>query len=278
MLRRGGPGGRRERGETGRREQRSSRRALTLVSAVSIPVLLGLVGYLGLHQNAQAGPETLQQRGDQAHRGLQQASMAPRNAESVEKTPGIGRPCSEADDFDYYSLGAAFEGLKLTTSGRDCAPPPPKVRSADGTLVYMNFTRQNVVAFLYGTCKPPSGGDGGCAPPLSISSSPACEQPRSLYRRYRGGGPPIPHENTSVRGAPAATFDEGPGRGGFRLEVYTGDARVVIAGADPEMVKRAADEMVATSTSPGGAKRPRMELPKPIQGAAEEDARSNPKC
>jgi hypothetical protein len=108
----------------------------------------------------------------------------------------------------------------------------------------MGASRVNTVAFLYGTCEPPSGTDGGCAPPLSISSFPVCEQPRSLYERYSGGGAPLPYENTRVRGAPAAVFNEGASGSRLRLEVYAGDARVVIAGDDAELVKRAADRML----------------------------------
>lgn len=248
-------------------------------------VAVAVGGYAGVQENVRAGAaslpgaESLQERGDRAHRGLQQRSMAPRNAEPVEKTAGIGRGCAEADDFAYYSLGASFESLDMTPTGRQCAPPPPKVRSTNGELVYMRAARQNVVAFIYGTCEPPAGMDaGGCAPPLSISSFPACEQPHSLYTRYSAGGIPVPHQDTRVRGVPAAIFDDGPRANGSRLELYAGDARVVIAGTDAGMVRRAADKLVAPSTSPGGAKRLGTDLPKPIPGAAEHDATENPKC
>lgn len=278
MLRRGRSEAQRGGARAGSRKQRGHRRTPTLLAMLPVAVLLPAAGYVGAQQSARGGSESLQVRGDRAHRGTQQRSIAPRNAEPVEKTPGIGRACSEARGYAYYSLGASFEGLKLTTSGRQCEPPPPKVRAADGTLVYMSPSRQNTVAFIYGTCQPPPGTDGGCAPPLSISSYPACEQPRSLYKRYRGGGTPVPFQETRVRGIPAAMFDAGPRGGGFRLEMYAGDARVVIAGNDVGMVKRAADRMVAPSSSPGGATSARTELPTPIPGAAEYDAKQNPKC
>lgn len=272
-------------GATGRGKGSGNLGLRPFASTLVVAVALATAGYVGVQENTRAGAASLprggslQQRGDRAHRGLQQRSIAPRNAEPVEKTASIGRPCAEADDFDYYSLGASFEGLKMTPAGRLCAPPPPKVRSANGTLVYMRASRQNVVTFIYGTCEPPSGTDaGGCAPPLSISSYPACEQPHSLYTRYNAGGVPVPHQETRVRDVPAAIFDEGPRGGGTRLEVYAGDARVVIAGTDTRMVKRAADKMIAPSTSPGGAKRAGTELPKPIPGAAEDGATESPKC
>jgi hypothetical protein len=240
--------------------------------------LVSTVGYFGMQQVARAGSESLQVRGDRTHRGLQQRSIAPRNAEPVEKTAAIGRACGQADAFDYYFLGESFEGLKMAPTGRRCAPPPPKVRAADGTIVFMRPVRENVVAFIYGTCKPPPGPDGGCPAPLSISSSPACEQPHSLYRRYSGGGPPLPHRETRLRGVPAAIFDGAAQGGFFRIEMYTGDARVVLEGIDAEMVRRAVDKMVAPSTSPGGASRLGTDLPKPLPGAAEDDATKNPKC
>ena len=278
MLSRGRSKARREGGELGRRNQRGQRRPWRRLSVLSAAVLLGAAGYVGAQQNTGAGSERLKERGDRTHRGLQQRSNAPRDAEPVEKTPGIGRTCAQADDFDYYSLGASFEGLNLTTSDRQCAPPPSKVRAADGALVYRGLGRQNTVTFIYGTCDPPAGADGGCSPPLSISSHPACEQPRSLYKRYSGGRTRLPYEETRVRGAPAGIFDERSPGGRFRLEIYTGDARVSIAGDDAEMVKRAADQMVAPSSSPGGSKRPGTELPEPIPGASDPDATKNPKC
>jgi len=253
--------------------QGSSRAARVLGATLLLAVALAAAGYVGAQRSARAGSESLQARGDRAHRGMQQPSVAPRNAEPVDKTAGIGRNCAGAGGFDSYSLGASFEGLKLLTKDRTCSPPPPKVRAADGTLVYNRMSRLNVVDFIYGRCKPPPGTDGGCAPPLSISSSPSCEQPHSLYTRYAASGGAVPHREIRVRGVPAAMFDEGAGRR-FRLEVYTGDARVVIAGADAAMVRRAADEMVA----PSGAAKRRTELPKPIPGAAEHDATVNPKC
>jgi hypothetical protein len=142
----------------------------------------------------------------------------------------------------------------------------------------MYFSRKSIVGFIYGTCEPPFGTDGGCPSPLTIASHPACEQPHSLYTRYSAGGTPAPHDETRIRGVPAAIFDERPYHGRSRLEVYTGDARVVIEGDDAELVMRAADEMVAPSTSPGGAKRPQTDLPRPIRGAVDHDARENPQC
>lgn len=229
-----------------------------------------------------AAKETFQQIGDRTHRGLQQRSRAPVNAEPVDRTPGIGRPCAAAGDFDTYFLGASFEGIPLVAQERSCDEPPPKLRDARGRLVFLRATRMNTAFSVYGTCQRPRDprtgltGDGGCTPPISVSSSPACEQPHSLYRRFSGGSP-VPHKHIDVRGAPAAIFKEGTADS-MRVEIYTGDARVLITGTDPGVVRRAAAAILATSTSPGGARSAQAALPKAVTGAAEDDATKNPRC
>jgi len=191
---------------------------------------------------------------------------------------------AEADDFDYYSLGTSFEGLKLAGKGRQCEPPPKKLRDPSGRLVYMNPARTNTVFYVYGSCKPPRdpetglATEGGCTPPLSVNSSPACEQPHSLYARYAAGGSPVPHQHLRVRGAPAAIFGGRPRDDVTRIELYAGDARVLIAGRDAETVRRAAAQIAAPRTSRGGAREASAVLPNAIRGAAEDTATENPRC
>lgn len=144
------------------------------------------------------------------------------------------------------------------------------------------MARVNVVSYSYGSCESPYDPrtgvrEGSCELPLSVSSHPACEQPHSLYERYAAGGRPVPHRHIRVRGAPGAIFQDG-GRPDARIEIYTGDARVLIVGADEGMVTRAADRIVAPRTSPGGARDPTAELPRPIKGAAEDNADRSPPC
>jgi hypothetical protein len=62
------------------------------------------------------------------------------------------------------------------------------------------------------------------------------------------------------------------------MEIFTGDAAVVIYGDDGDRVLRAAANIVAAPTSRAGARSPRTRLPAPIEGAAEDDARRNPRC
>ena len=208
-------------------------------------------------------------------------SRAATNAEPAQLMPGIGRPCEEAKDFDHYFLGNSFEGLPLTGKDRHCSPPPRKVRDENGTLVYMKPGRINTYGYVYGRCAPPQDPktghvEGGCAPPLSVSSSPSCERPHSIVRRYSGGHPP-PHQHIRVRSAPAALYTEPNGRR-RRIEIFTGDAVVDISGETGDLVRRAAVRLVAAPTSRDGARTPGSRLPPPIKGAAEDEARRNPRC
>ncbi len=230
---------------------------------------------------AQAQADSWREKAERSHRGKEQASPAARNAESVERTKGVGRPCSEADGFDYYFLDPSFEEFKLTGKNRQCDPPPRTIRDAGGKLVHENPGRVNTVFYVYGDCDVPRGpndAEGGCTAPLSVSSSPACEQPHSLYTRYSGGDHPLPHRHIRIRGARAAIFDQGPPLEPTRIEIYTGDARVLIAGVDPGVVNRAAAKIVAAPHSPGGARSADVDLPEAIAGAAEDDATRNPPC
>jgi hypothetical protein len=147
-------------------------------------------------------------------------SRAPVNAEPARLMPGIGRPCDEASDFDHYFLGTSFEGLPLTSKGWRCSPPPRKVRDVHGTPVYFSPARVNAYTYIYGSCTPPRDPatgrfEGGCPPPLSVSSSPSCERPHSIVRRY-GGGTQLRHTHIRIRGVPAALYTEGSRRKKWR--------------------------------------------------------------
>ena len=174
----------------------------------------------------------------------------------------------------------AFERFGLGKDRR-CAPPPRKVRDANGTLVYMNAVRINIYGYAYSRCAPrqaPKTGhvEGGCAPPRSVSSSPSCERPHSIVRRYSGGHP-LPHEHIRVRGVPPALYAE-PNSRRTRIEIFTGDAVVDISGETGDLVRRAAASLVAAPTSRDGARTPGSRLPPPIKGAAEDEARRHPRC
>lgn len=244
--------------------------------AVSVASAMLLATAFSGSPTAFGGSNTSAQPPD-SHGMHPQPSLAARNAEPATVMPGVGRPCAEAGGFDEYSLGDSFAGLALTGNGRNrqCEPPPEKIPDPSGTLVFEKPGRINLVGYTYGRCKAVS--ESGCAPPLWVASSPACEQPLSLYRRYTGpvGGRPVPHIRTKFRGAPGIVFDQGSR---LRIEIYTGDARVVIGGERPDVVRRAAAQIVAPPSSKGGARRPDQDLPQPVAGAADETASRNPSC
>nr|MBA2451671.1 hypothetical protein [Chloroflexia bacterium] len=68
------------------------------------------------------------------------------------------------------------------------------------------------------------------------------------------------HEATTLRGVPAAFFDNGG-----RLELYTGRVTIVIFGTDREQIQRAADSLVEANFNDGTT----GNLPAPAVGAIE---------
>jgi hypothetical protein len=119
--------------------------------------------------------------------------------------------------------------------------------------------RANFVGFRYGDCTPTS--DAGCPAPLEIQVWPACERNLSTYT-LTPLGDPLPHEDASVRGVPAAFFEDGQ-----RLEVYTGSVSVVLFGQGNAQLLRAADALQAVN--PQGGVRTGERLPAPAAGALE---------
>jgi hypothetical protein len=149
--------------------------------------------------------------------------------------PKKRKPCppkgSKAVNFSAYYVGDELAGLPLTDISRVCNEPYP------GEPV-----RGNYVSFIYGDCTP--GTDSGCAPPLEVQTAPACERNASLY------SPHFPRKRLRLRGVPGAYFaplDE-------RLELYTGDATVVIFGRERKQVFAAARALrsVPTFGEPAG--------------------------
>jgi hypothetical protein len=148
----------------------------------------------------------------------------------------------EAPNFDSFSLGTSFEGLVLTAQLRRCDAPR-----------FPDPFRANYISYVYGDCDPLEGvgpdypadqvtPDVGCAPPLEGQSWPVCERNPA---RYQADLPPdlaaaaAPTERLSVRGVPAAVYDDGQ-----VLEVYAGTTTIAIFGDDLEQMKRAAQLLV----------------------------------
>ena len=254
--------------------------AVGAIAAVSVAALtLASCGGSDDERQRAAGKNTIERLRDSHERIGRRPSVAATNAEPASLMPGIGRPCHQAKGFDHYYLGRSFAGLPLTGKGWQCTPPPRKVRTPRGSLVYSTPGRVNAHHYIYGRCAAPPYADteGGCAPPLSLSSSPSCERPHSIVRRY-GGSAPLRHTHGRIRRAPAALYSEPGPAPRSKIEIFTGDAVVMISGEDRELVRRAAARIVAAPTSRYGARTPRSRLPAPTAGAAEDGARRNPRC
>jgi len=150
----------------------------------------------------------------------------PREAESAAP--------QSSDDFPVYFLGESFEGLELTE-----APPPGR----------------GLASFVYGSCDPT--GDTGCAPPLEVQVWPACRRNPSSYEL--APGVPMPRREDTVRGVPAAFYEDG-----LRLELSTGSVTVVIFG-EHEQIVRAAQALRGFNSSQVHE----ADLPPPAPGAVE---------
>ena len=115
------------------------------------------------------------------------------------------------------------------------------------------------VSFVYGDCT--ADDELGCAPPIEIQVWPACRRHLGLY----GNTPPSadsPMERTSVRGVPAAVFDDGT-----RLELQTGRSSVVVFAESRARLRRIAGalRLLDAPASRGGP------LAAPVAGALEGD-------
>jgi hypothetical protein len=173
-------------------------------------------------------------------------------------------PCTGPDhaaNFPVYSAGPSAGGLGVSEVIRNCVPP--ETDSAG---------RANYVSYLYGIC--PELADGtadACAPPLEVQTWPACE--RSLADYELAPGEPYPHEELGqLDGVPAYSFDDGT-----RVELYTGEATIVIFSAEPQLIDDAVAllQLEPTSQPPGeptdAADDQGAQLPDPAPGALSGD-------
>lgn len=219
--------------------------AIGLLSVVAVGVLLAGSSALG---------------GSPSNRTLNAAPApgVPTPAAMPDAAGGGGLKACTADaaNFDSYSVGVKFDGLPRTDTKRVCeAPDATAIRAGAPAL------RDNNLTFIYGTCRIPDDAEGGCSFPLSVQNFPACERNLSLYQRFPSPtGDVYPHIETEVRGVPAAVFDDGR-----RIEVYTGDATVVIWGQTATRVSAAARSLQGTHH--GEAISPQQTLPPPEPGA-----------
>jgi hypothetical protein len=128
-------------------------------------------------------------------------------------------------NFPVYSLGLSVDGFDLTSVTRRCDEPQPDLPG-----------RANYVTYAYGICPELAAGTADtCAPPVAVQTWPGCE--RSLADYELLPGVPYPHEKLGkLGGASAYSFDEGT-----RLELYAGDATIVIFASDPTLIDDAVE-------------------------------------
>jgi hypothetical protein len=95
-------------------------------------------------------------------------------------------------------------------------------------LEHVDVGTSEFAAFIYGTCEPPGGIDGGCPPPLQIQIQPLCAHLEAVARA------PI-WQRRQVRGAPVGTIDGAPVlfTNRVQVKVYRGE------GSDPGLPLRA---------------------------------------
>ena len=155
-------------------------------------------------------------------------------------------------DFAVYSLGREFESLPLTRIRRQHDPRSPDPSAG---------VRANYVSFIYGSCKP--AGDTGCPYPLEVQVWPACVRTLADYKATPFSSELAPHEKMTLRGVPAAFFNEGVQF--RRVELYTGHVTVVVFGLERATVLRAAAALRGENTAVSAA----ADLPAPEPGAVE---------
>lgn len=95
-------------------------------------------------------------------------------------------------------------------------------------LEHVDVGTSEFATFIYGTCEPPDGIDGGCPPPLQLQIQPLCAHLEAVARA------PI-WRRRQIRGAPVGTIDGAPVlfTNRVQVKVYRGQ------GSDPGLPMRA---------------------------------------
>jgi hypothetical protein len=162
-------------------------------------------------------------------------------------------PAEKPANFTVYSLGSRFAGLPLTAVLRTCGNPQPV--PGDNPKLPPTY-RSNSVSYVYGDCTPPPD-EGGCAAPLELQVSPACERNVAQYEHRP--------ELTRRRGVPSAALDGS-------IELYSADSTVVIFATDRSLRKRAVSAVQRVRRGDAPAAIPPVlerakRLPPPARGA-----------
>jgi hypothetical protein len=143
------------------------------------------------------------------------ATAAPRGDLTLDEARAV-------DEFPLFYAGEQVDGLPLTAI----------VRRGD-TARY--------VSFVYGDCQATS--DSGCAPPAEIQVWPAEARNLESYPTSAPGAPTP--EPTTIRGLPAAFFDDGDW-----LEIYTAQVTLVVFSHPRERILRITDAIRCLARSP----------------------------
>lgn len=132
---------------------------------------------------------------------------------------------SEKPNFETFGLGDSYRGLELVETLRRCDEPYP------GEPVAANY-----VSYIYGDCKLEKVEEGrvGCQPPLEVQTWPSCHRsladyPAEMIREASR----VP----DAGGAAVINFEDD------RMEIYTGEATVVLFSSDAETLEGVADQL-----------------------------------
>ena len=158
--------------------------------------------------------------------------------------------------YTLYYPGRRIGGLPLTGVASRMQPPSPHETPVRRLPPPISPT----FSFIYGSCEPPPGTDGGCGTPLSVNNFESCAVNPKTY----GLSPDALTER--IRGVPVLRDERGRS-----LTIFTGETTIKISG-DSDVAARVA----ATLRSTDGTIGPRGKLPPPVSGALEGRLRCRP--
>jgi len=150
--------------------------------------------------------------------------------------------------YTLYYPGRRVGRLPLTGVASRLQPP-----SHETTVRRLPPPISPTFSFIYGSCEPPPGTDGGCGTPLSVNNFESCAVNPKTY----GLSPDALTER--IRGVPVLRDERGRS-----LTIFTGETTITISG-DSDVAARVAATLRSTDDTIG----PRGKLPPPVSGALE---------
>lgn len=152
-------------------------------------------------------------------------------------TGAVAEPVAEPRGDLTLEEARAFEGFPLVYAGERVDDLPlVAILHRDDTARY--------VSFVYGDCRS-SAYDAGCTPPAEIQIWPAGSRGAAVYSAMPEAAPVPTPERSSIRGSPAAFFDDGT-----RLEIYLPRVTVVVFSHPRERVLAIAGSLRCLARSP----------------------------